>query len=77
MQRFLTRPLAAERLTARGLKTTTQSLADQAHNGGGPKYGIVRGRAIYLEADLDAWLLAQFARPVLPRKQRQRAGEAA
>ena len=81
MQQYLTRPIAADWLTARGPKTTTQALADLAHNGGGPRYGIVRGRAVYLESDLEAWLAGQFARPVVPRKgRRQRqhaAGEAA
>ena len=67
--KYLTRQRAAEHLTAKGISTTAQALADQASDGKGPAYGIVRGRALYTESDLDAWIAEQLARPVL-RKPR-------
>ena len=65
---YLTRQRASEYLTDKGLPTTAQGLADQASDGKGPKYGLVRGRALYVQADLDAWLAAQISRPVLRRR---------
>jgi hypothetical protein len=65
---YLTRQRAAEYLSGQGLPTTGQGLADQASDGKGPKYGLVRGRALYVESDLDAWLTEQLARPVTRRR---------
>jgi len=74
---FLTRRLAAEHVTSQGVKTTEQGLADKASRGGGPKYSIINGRAVYTKTDLDAWIAEQAARPVVRRSKRRRAGEAA
>lgn len=59
---YLTRSRAAEHLTARGIPTTAQALADLAHRRTGPRYAIVRGRAVYRTADLDQWLAQHFER---------------
>lgn len=68
MPRYRTRRLAAEYLTAQGVKKTEQGLADDASRGKGPKYGIVNGRAVYTDADLDAWITEQLARPITRRR---------
>ena len=73
---FLTRPRAAEYLTAAGVYTTAQGLADRATDGTGPAYSIVSGRAVYTAEALDAWLAEQAARPV-PRRGRRRSEQAA
>jgi hypothetical protein len=73
---YLLRKRAAEYLGERGIPTTAQALADQASRGAGPKYSIVRGRAVYTAEDLDSWLAAQIARPVI-RRSRQRPSVAA
>jgi hypothetical protein len=74
--RYRNRPLSAEYLTARGVATTAQGLADKATDGTGPRYSIINGRALYTEADLDAWIAAQAARPVLRRKERRHGASA-
>lgn len=71
--RYRTRLAAAEYLTGSGLETTAQGLADHASRGKGPKYGIVNGRAVYTDVDLDAWIAEQLARPVVRRKERAAA----
>ena len=71
------RKLAAEYLNSRGIKTTEQGLADLARRDRGPKYGIVNGRAVYTEVDLDAWIAAQLARPITRRSRDCDQGEAA
>lgn len=60
MVQFLTRDRAAAHLTARGIDTTSQALADLAHRGNGPRYAIIRGRAVYRLDDLDTWLSKFF-----------------
>lgn len=68
--RYLTRATAADYLTdEKGVKTTTQTLADKASAGAGPRYSIINGRALYTEADLDAWVAEQAARPVQRRRR--------
>jgi hypothetical protein len=74
---YLIRQLAADYLTKNGVKTTAQGLADRASDGTGPAYSIINGRACYTASALDAWLEAQAARPVLRRRERQGADEAA
>ncbi len=69
--RFLTRRLAAEYLTAQGVSTSEQGLADKASRGRSPKYAIVNGRAVYTLADLDAWIAEQAARPIVRRRERR------
>jgi hypothetical protein len=77
MNQYLIRRRAAEYLGERGIPTTRQSLADQACRGIGPRYAIVRGRAVYTAADLDSWLAEQIARPVIRRSQQRSTQEAA
>jgi len=74
---YLTRQAAAELLTVRGLPTTPQALADAASDGTGPRYGLVRGRALYTAADLDSWLATQLARPIIRRRQQTAPSAAA
>jgi hypothetical protein len=62
MQMFITRPQTAEHLTSMGYRSTSQGLADMAHNGVGPPYAIVRGRALYRREDVETWLKAEFER---------------
>jgi hypothetical protein len=75
MPHYRTRRLAAEYLSAQGVSTTEQGLADHASRGKGPKYGIVNGRAVYTDADLDSWIAEQLARPVT-RRRHNAAGRA-
>jgi hypothetical protein len=70
---FLPRAAAAKHLTKKGVPTTASALANQASDGIGPRYAIINGRAIYREADLDAWLTEQFATPVVRRSRRRGA----
>jgi len=68
---FKTRNGAAQYLTGvLGHEVTAQSLADRAHDGTGPAYAIINGRALYKVEDLDAWVAEQAARPVLRRTRR-------
>ena len=76
MDKYLLRRAAAEYLGERGIPTAAQALADLASRGTGPRYAIVRGRAVYTAEDLDSWLAEQIARPVIRRSQ-QRPQEAA
>jgi hypothetical protein len=60
---YFTRQRAAEYLTQKGVPTTEQSLADRVRRGNGPRYGMIGFRALYTEADLDAWIAERLARP--------------
>jgi hypothetical protein len=77
MNQYLLRRRAAEYLGERGIPTTAQALADQASRGAGPRYAIVRGRAVYTAEDLDSWLAEQIARPVIRRSQQRPTAVAA
>lgn len=66
--RYLTRQRAATHITEQtGIRTTAQALADQARRGGGPRYGIVSGRAVYTQDAIDDWITEQVTRPVRRR----------
>lgn len=67
---FLLRDLAAKHLTKKGVPTTSVALANLASKDEGPPYALISGRAVYREADLDAWLADQFAKPVVRRRSR-------
>jgi hypothetical protein len=69
--KYLSRSHSAQYLTNQGIKTTPQALADEASRGTGPRYAIVRGRAVYTAEDLDIWLAEQLARPVIRRSQQR------
>ncbi len=71
--RFRNRSSAATYLNdEKGVPTTAVGLANLASRGRGPNYSIVNGRALYTEADLDAWIAEQSARPLLKRTRRDR-----
>lgn len=53
---FLTRRDAAALLREAGVPVRDSTLESTASNGQGPKYSIVNGRALYVRADLEAWL---------------------
>jgi len=55
-RKYRTRPLAAEFITSIGVDMSAQGLADLAHQGRGPSYAIINGRALYTEDDLNAWI---------------------
>jgi hypothetical protein len=70
--RYRDRSQAADYLTNQlGVRTTAQGLADHAHKDTGPRYSLINGRALYLEADLNDWVERQAARPIA-RKVRAR-----
>lgn len=73
--KYRDRRLAAEYLTAQGVRTTAQGLADRASDGTSPRYSIVNGRALYTEADLDAWIDEQVSRPPVRRRKAKSASE--
>ncbi len=68
---YLIRARAAQYLRERGIPATTQSLADLASDGRGPRYGLLNGRAVYTAASLDEWVTIQLARPLLKRRDRR------
>jgi hypothetical protein len=62
--RYLERPAAAEYLTAvRGLRVSKNTLQKWATTGGGPAYRRFGLRAVYTQADLDAWAEAKLSAP--------------
>jgi hypothetical protein len=63
MPEYLTRPEAAEYLTARGLIVSKSTLQKWATIGGGPQYRRFGNRAVYVAADLDAWADAKLTAP--------------
>lgn len=60
---YLERTAAAEYLTARGLRTSKNTLQKWATTGGGPPYRRFGLRAVYTRADLDAWAEAKLTAP--------------
>lgn len=60
---YLDRREAAEYVTARGLKISHNTLMKMATVGGGPQYRKFGHRAVYLVADLDAWIEAKLTAP--------------
>lgn len=61
--KYLTRPEAAEHLTARGFPITKGTLQKFATVGGGPVYYRFGNKALYLPDDLDAWAEAKLSAP--------------
>lgn len=62
-QEYLERAEAAEYLTARGLRTSKNTLQKYATVGGGPVYRRFGARAVYTAADLDAWAEKKLSAP--------------
>jgi hypothetical protein len=63
MTEYMTRPEAAEYLTARGLIVSKTTLQKFATIGGGPIYRRFGIRTVYKPADLDAWAAAKLSAP--------------
>ena len=63
IDRYLDRAEAAEYLTARGLRTSRNTLQKLVTVGGGPIYRRFGKRAVYLRADLDAWVTERLSPP--------------
>lgn len=61
--RYLSRPEAADYVVARGLPCTKTTLQKFATVGGGPTYQKFGHRAVYLAADLDAWITSKLSAP--------------
>jgi hypothetical protein len=70
--KFLTREAAAAFLTAQGIETTAQALADLAYRRKGPKFARVNGRTVYTADWLIAWIKAEMALSV--QRGRRSAG---
>jgi hypothetical protein len=60
---YLDRKEAARQLTERGLKTSWRTLQKLACIGGGPRYRLFGNRAVYTDADLDAYAEAKLSPP--------------
>ena len=59
-ERYLSRHEAAQYLTERGLRLSPNTLMKMATTGGGPRYCRWGNRAVYQQADLDAWVAAKL-----------------
>ena len=59
-ERYLSRHEAAQYLTERGLKLSTNTLMKMATTGGGPRYCRWGNRAVYLQDDLDSWVAGKL-----------------
>jgi hypothetical protein len=75
---FLTRTDAREYLkTKHGIALGRTGLENMAYDEKGPKYSRIAGRVLYTREDLDAWVAAEAARPVVRRRDRRSQPEAA
>lgn len=54
--RFWDRQTTAEKLTELGIVTTTSGLAQDASEGRGPPYVLIRGRALYRPEEVERWI---------------------
>ena len=71
---YLTRPDAREYLNAKhGIGLGKTALENLASEGRGPKYSRINGRTLYTREDLDAWVAAEAARPVVRPRDRNRS----
>lgn len=62
-QRYYSRNEAADLIKSRGLPITRNTLQKYATTGGGPVYRRFGNRAVYLAADLDAWIEEKLSSP--------------
>jgi hypothetical protein len=71
--KYLDREAAAAFITAQGIKTTPQGLADLKYRGKGPKCGRVNGKVVYTPDWLLVWIEEEIARSMQrgPRSARQ------
>jgi hypothetical protein len=58
---LLTRQEGAKALTEAGYPTSPATLATKVSRGGGPRYHLYSGRAIYRWSDLLAWAQARIS----------------
>jgi hypothetical protein len=72
---FKTRDQATEWLRERGVPTSDSTLDVLANKGGGPKYSVINGRALYTEPDLLSWLEAQASQPPQVASRRGRRAD--
>ena len=64
-QTWRSRSEAARRIRdIHGVPCEASTLAKEAHFGSGPTYRVIGGRAMYLDADIDAWAQSRIGRPV-------------
>lgn len=71
--KYLDREAAAAFVTAQGVKTTAQALADLKYRGKGPKCGRVNGKIVYTAEWLLTWIEEEIARSI-PQRRRRGAG---
>ena len=69
----LTREETAEALTAAGYRTSPATLATKASRGGGPKYVLYNGRALYRFGDALEWAQASTSAPRTTASEGRRA----
>jgi hypothetical protein len=75
--KFMDRQAATQFLREQGVKLADGALRDMASRGVGPTYAIVYGRAVYKAEALRAWLEAEAAKPLRPRRRNLPAGAGA
>lgn len=66
--KYLDREAAAAFVTAQGIKTTPQGLADLKYRRKGPKCGRVNGKCVYTAEWLLAWIEEEIARSMQRRR---------
>jgi hypothetical protein len=59
-EHYLSRRESAAYLSNRGLPVSPNTLMKFATTGGGPRYARWGNRAVYLPADLDAWVASKL-----------------
>lgn len=69
LPKYLDRPTAAAFVTAQGIKTTVQALADMKYRRRGPRCAIVNGKAVYTAEWLLQWIEEEVSRST-PRRRR-------
>jgi hypothetical protein len=70
MTTYLPREKATAFVREQGVPIGDRQLGELAYRGGGPKFSIINGRALYLAKDLLAWIKAQASRA--PQKASKR-----
>lgn len=68
MSPYLNRKSATDFIREQGVQMGNTALANLASNGGGPKYAVINGRALYQRDDLLKWIAEQASAP--PRTRR-------
>jgi hypothetical protein len=68
--KYLDRETAAAFVTAQGIKTTPQGLADLKYRKKGPKCGRVNGKVVYTAEWLTAWIEEEIARSMQGSRRR-------